>query len=38
MIRFHFEDNGQDFLWWDVEDLGDGIGKVVERRHAGAGV
>ncbi|MDL2332864.1 hypothetical protein [Brucella inopinata] len=30
MIRFHFEDNGQDFLWWDVEDLGDGIGKVVD--------
>ena len=30
MIRFHFEDDGQDFLWWDVEDLGDGIGKVVD--------
>ncbi|EEQ96359.1 Hypothetical protein OINT_1001786 [Brucella intermedia LMG 3301] len=30
MIRFHFEDDGQDFLWWDVEDMGDGIGKVVD--------
>ncbi|WCK01057.1 hypothetical protein [Agrobacterium tumefaciens] len=20
IIRFHFEDHGQDFLWWDVED------------------
>lgn len=29
MIRFHFQDNGQDFLWWDVEDQGQGIGKVV---------
>ncbi|MCF6368310.1 hypothetical protein [Rhizobium halophilum] len=30
MIRFHFEDRGQDFLWWDVEDNGQGIGKVVD--------
>jgi len=30
MIRFHFQDNGQDFLWWDVEDQGGGIGKVVD--------
>lgn len=22
-IRIHFEDRGQDFLWWDLEDRGD---------------
>jgi len=30
MIRFHFEDHGQDFLFWDVEDNGAGVGKVVD--------
>jgi len=22
VIRIHFEDNGQDFLWWDVDEHG----------------
>lgn len=30
MIRFHFEDHGQDFLFWDVEDDGRGVGKIVD--------
>ncbi|MCQ9145871.1 hypothetical protein [Ochrobactrum sp. BTU2] len=29
-IRFHFSDRGQDCLWWDVEDLGDGTGRVMD--------
>lgn len=29
IIRFHFEDRGQDFLWWDVKDDGRAIGEVV---------
>lgn len=23
-IRIHFEDHGQDFCWWELEDSGDG--------------
>ncbi|NTE68385.1 hypothetical protein G6M85_22585 [Agrobacterium tumefaciens] len=30
IIRFHFEDNQQDFLWWDVEENPDGPGLVVD--------
>ena len=30
IIRFHFVDCGQDFLWWDVKDDGRAIGEVVD--------
>lgn len=30
VTRFHFVDRGQDCLWWDVADRGDGIGEVVD--------
>jgi hypothetical protein len=30
VIRFHFEDQGQDFSWWDVADNGTGVGRVVD--------
>lgn len=30
-IRIHFEDHGQDFLWWDIEHVPDSFkGKVVD--------
>lgn len=29
VIRVHFEDEGQDFLQWDIKDLGEGLGVVV---------
>lgn len=30
IIRFHFEDHGQDCLWWDVQDNGKGVGKIID--------
>lgn len=30
MIRFHFEDRGQDCLWWDVEENDTGIAKIID--------
>ncbi len=30
IIRFEFEDQGQDFTWWDVADNGHGVGKVID--------
>lgn len=30
IIRFHFEDRGQDFSWWDVADNGTGVGRVID--------